>query len=124
MVWDPDLGTGRRRRRDADAGTDLTDAQWAMLAPFVPPRAIPARGLDDRLLVSGMLHKVKNRIFWKEIPERYGRYKSIQDRFVVFRQEKVFERALWSAEAEGQTDVGWLIQLVAAAQARRVRRDE
>ena len=53
---------------------DLTDAQWALLKPLVPPasrlggpRQWPVRGLVD-----GVRHRVRSGCPWRDVPDRYG----------------------------------------------------
>ena len=59
---------------DAAVRHDLTDAQWALLKPLVPPasrigrpRQWPVRGLVD-----GVRHRVRTGCPWRDVPDRYG----------------------------------------------------
>ena len=58
----------------AAARHDLTDAQWALLEPLLPPpvrlgrpRKYPLRGLVD-----GVRHRTRAGCPWRDVPDRYG----------------------------------------------------
>jgi transposase len=60
----------------------LTDAQWARLQPLLPRRAQgrqAARG--DRLFVDAVIFRARTGIQWRDLPERFGKWKSVYNRF-------------------------------------------
>ena len=60
----------------------LTDAQWARLQPLLPRRAQgrqAARG--DRLFVDAVIFRARTGIQWRDLPERFGNWKSVYNRF-------------------------------------------
>lgn len=62
---------------------DLSDREWAVLAPFFPP-ALPRRGgrwRDHRLLLSGVLHRLRTGCPWRDLPGRYGPWQTAYERF-------------------------------------------
>lgn len=62
---------------------ELTDAQWAKVAPLLPGKAgDPGRtGSDNRLFVNGCLWVLRSGAHWCDLPERYGRWKTVHRRF-------------------------------------------
>ncbi|MGW7021501.1 transposase [Streptomyces decoyicus] len=59
---------------------DLTDAEWERLRPFLP--ATNRRcGLcrDHRQVIDGILHRVRTGVQWRDLPERFGSWKSVYD---------------------------------------------
>src|SRR5690349_10706718 len=60
----------------------LTDEQWARLQPLLPTRA-PGRKATrgDRLFVEAVLFRAKTGIQWRDLPERFGNWKSVYNRF-------------------------------------------
>jgi transposase len=62
---------------------ELTDAQWAELAPLLPPTK-PKTGKpnhDHRTLVNGILWKLRTGAPWRDVPERYGPWSTVYSRF-------------------------------------------
>jgi transposase len=66
---------------------DLTDAQWAILAPLIPepPRRSDGRGCpwkDRRSVLNGILWMLRTGAPWSDLPERYPSYQTCHRRFV------------------------------------------
>ncbi len=60
----------------------LTDAQWARLKPFLPRQATgPTAARGDRLFVEAVLFRAKTGLPWRDLPERFGPWKSVYNRF-------------------------------------------
>jgi len=60
----------------------LTDDQWARIQALVPWRAQgrkSARG--DRLFVDAVIYRAKTGVPWRDLPERFGPWKSVYNRF-------------------------------------------
>ena len=51
--------------------SDLTDAEWAVLAPLIPPakRGGNKRRVDERALVDGLLYILSTGCQWRAIPK-------------------------------------------------------
>ena len=61
---------------------ELTDEQWAVIEPLLPLSGAKGRPrVDDRRVINGMLCKCKTGIVWRDLPERYGPWKTICNRF-------------------------------------------
>jgi transposase len=61
---------------------ELTDEQWQAIEPLLPPSGTKGRPrVDDRRVINGMLYKAKTGIAWRDLPERYGPWKTIYTRF-------------------------------------------
>ena len=60
----------------------LTDAQWARLQPLLPKRPQGRKStLGDRLFVDAVIFRARTGIQWRDLPERFGNWKSVYDRF-------------------------------------------
>ena len=60
----------------------LTDAQWARLQPLLPRRPQGRKStLGDRLFVDAVIFRAKTGIQWRDLPERFGNWKSVYNRF-------------------------------------------
>ena len=60
----------------------LTDEQWRCLKPVVPlPRRGPGSRRGDRLFIDGVLFRAKTGCPWRDLPERFGPWKTVYNRF-------------------------------------------
>jgi transposase len=60
----------------------LTDAQWQRLQQVLPlQRSGPAAVLGDRLFIEAVLFRAKTGLPWRDLPERFGPWKTVYNRF-------------------------------------------
>jgi transposase len=74
--------------------TDLTDAQWAVLAPHVPP-AKPGgrpRSADVREVVNAILYHLRNGGTWRSLPHDLPPWKTVYHYFRAWRLDGTWER--------------------------------
>ena len=71
-----------------------TDAQWERIADLLPGKARdPGRtAADNRLFVNGVLWVLRSGAHWHDLPERYGKPKSVHKRFSRWAKAGVWER--------------------------------
>jgi transposase len=61
---------------------ELTDEQWQVIEPLLPVSGLKGRPrVDDRRVINGMLFKAKTGLAWRDLPERYGPWKTVYNRF-------------------------------------------
>ena len=89
---------------------ELTDTQWAQLAPLLPP-ARPRTGRpnhDHRTILNGILWKLATGVPWRDVPARYGPWPTLYSRFRRWRLAGVWDRVFAAvqarADAAGQVD--------------------
>jgi transposase len=60
---------------------ELTDAEWALLEPLLPghPRQ-GHRWADHRRVINGILWRARTGTPWRDLPERYGNWKTVYGR--------------------------------------------
>ena len=73
---------------------ELTDAQWQRIEALLPGKVgDPGRsGVDNRLFVNGVLWVLRSGAHWHDLPERYGKWKSVHTRFARWAKAGVWER--------------------------------
>jgi transposase len=60
----------------------LTDSQWARLQRVLPEqRTGPDSTLGDRLFIDAVLYRARTGLPWRDLPERFGPWKSVYNRF-------------------------------------------
>jgi putative transposase len=61
--------------------------------------------VDDRRVVSGIIHVIRNGLRWRDAPEVYGPHKTLYNRFIRWSRMGVFDRIFAALTAEaGQPD--------------------
>jgi len=74
--------------------TDLTDAQWAILEPYVPapkPGGRPAKH-PRREIVNAMLYVLRGGIAWRLLPHEFPPWQTVYDYFRLWRLDGTWER--------------------------------
>jgi len=78
----------------------LTTAQLERIRPFFPrSRGLPR--VDDRRVLSGIIHVIGNGLRWRDAPEVYGPHKTIYNRFIRWSRLGVFNRIFAELAAKG-----------------------
>lgn len=60
---------------------DLSDTEWQIVEPLLPnkPRGVPRT--DDRRVLNGIFYILRTGSPWRDLPERYGPYTTIYNRY-------------------------------------------
>jgi transposase len=87
----------------------LTDDQWRRIVPFLPFHAGPGRPpKDHRLVIDGIVWILKTGAPWRDLPDRFGPWKTVYERFRGWTRNGVwsqrFERLKASKQASGEID--------------------
>ena len=59
----------------------LSDETWAAIEPHLPQNQPGARRVDDRRVISGILHVLKAGCLWCDCPSEYGPSTTVYNRF-------------------------------------------
>ena len=75
---------------------ELSDQQWEFLTPFFPPRPRQRGGQwqNDRTILNGIFWRLHTGAPWRDLPERYGKWKTVHDRFTKLRRSRLLDRIL------------------------------
>lgn len=78
----------------------LSDRQFARIQPLLPnkPRGVPR--VDDRRVISGIIHVIRNGLMWRDAPAFYGPHKTLYNRFIRWSEAGVFNRIFVDLAAE------------------------
>ena len=80
----------------------FSDAQWARIEPLLPTDVRGMKRVDDRRVLSGIVHALKSGGRWADCAEVYGPKKTLYNRFVRWAERGVWERIFGAlASAEG-----------------------
>jgi transposase len=87
---------------------ELTDEQWALIASLMPKAKPGGRWNDHRTTINGMMWVLKSGSPWRDMPERYGSWKSVYDRFRRWSADgtidKILDRLRYKLDADGCID--------------------
>lgn len=88
----------------------LTDEQWAVIAPLLPPRKTMGRPrADDRRTLDAILFVLRSGARWKDIPAELGSGVTAWRRLKDWEEAGVWER-IWRAllsSLDAQDKVEW-----------------
>lgn len=69
----------------------LDDRAWAVVEPLLPSGRRGAHRVDDRRVISGIMHMLKTGARWRDCPLEYGPYTTIYNRFNRWSRQGVWE---------------------------------
>ncbi|ESZ99696.1 transposase [Frankia sp. CcI6] len=98
---------------------DLTDGEWELIEPYLP---LGASGLipDLRSYVNAVMWRFRTGSPWRDVPERYGSWSTIYDRFRLWARDGVFQTLMDAmiTEAAARDDVDLSLASVDSTVAR------
>ena len=88
---------------------ELSDQEWAVIEPLLPPPAETGRPrVSARLVWNAIFWVLRSGAPWRDLPERYGPWQSVYHHFNAWRREGVFDKILAAMQirldAEGHID--------------------
>ena len=81
----------------------LSDEQWRQIEPHLPKDVRGKARVDDRRVISGIVHVIKSGCRWCDCPPEYGPPTTIYNRFVRWAQRGVWERLFRELAARGRS---------------------
>ena len=70
----------------------LSETQFARLEPLLPTDTRGKPRVDDRRVISGIVHVLKSGMRWCDAPELYGPRKTLYNRFVRWAEKGIWTR--------------------------------
>ena len=68
----------------------LSDAEWTRIEPLLPRGRRGARRVDDRRVISGIIHMLRSGARWRDCPAAYGPYTTVYHRFNRWSRQGVW----------------------------------
>jgi transposase len=81
----------------------LNDEQWRQIEPHLPRDVRGKDRVDDRRVISGILHVLKSGCRWCDCPPEYGPPTTIYNRFVRWAERGVWERLFRELAGRGRS---------------------
>ena len=79
---------------------DVSDTEWAIVQPLLPnkPRGVPR--VDDRRVVNGIFYILRTGSPWRDLPERYGPYTTVYNRYNRWAKAGIWLRIFEALSAQ------------------------
>lgn len=93
---------------------ELKDTAWEQLSPLVPDNG--GRGQqwrDHRQVLNGILWKLRTGAPWRDLPERYGPWRTVYARFVRWQEDGTWDRLLAHVQTKSDAvgEVEWEVSV-------------
>ena len=72
----------------------LSDEEWARIEPLLPRGRKGAHRVDDRRVISGIVHMLKCGARWRDCPPEFGPYTTVYNRFNRWRKAGVWDKLM------------------------------
>lgn len=79
----------------------LTDEQFCRLEPLLPTDTRGKPRVDDRRVISGIVHVLKSGGRWVDAPNDYGPHKTLYNRFVRWAEKGVWVKVFHALASSG-----------------------
>lgn len=86
----------------------LSDTRWTVIEPFMPRNRPGARRVDDRRVLSGIVHVLVSGCRWRDCPPDYGPRTTVYNRF-----NRWSRRGFWRAMLASLAEAGWVTERAA-----------
>lgn len=71
---------------------ELSDEEWALVEPLLPKQRRGGKWNDHRTMLNAMMWILRTGAPWRDLPERFGTWQSVYDRFNRWRKDGTFDR--------------------------------
>jgi transposase len=80
----------------------LSDEAWSAIEPLLPSNQPGARRVDDRRIISGIIHVLQSGCRWRDCPSEYGPYTTVYNCFKRWSRRKVWQQIYASLVEAGR----------------------
>jgi transposase len=87
----------------------LSDDQWSRIASHLPTDVRGKERVDDRRVISGIVHVLKIGCRWSDVPSDHGPPTTIYNRFVRSAERGVWENLFNAVAARGRSTLTQII---------------
>jgi transposase len=91
---------------------DLGDVEWALLEPHLPKNAgRGGRWKSHRTVINGIFFRQRTGIPWRDLPTRFGKWKTVHDRHRRWSADGTWDRILQAVltDADAEERIDWSV---------------
>ncbi len=87
-MW-TDITRAEHKRTNARYPSDMSDAEWAVIAPFVPPAKFGGRPREVviREIINAIFYQASSGCQWRMLPKEFPAYSTVQNYFYPWRND-------------------------------------
>ncbi|WP_307618731.1 IS5 family transposase [Streptomyces sp. V3I7] len=84
---------------------DLSDREWSRLEEHLP-KAVGRGGRwkDHRIVINGILFRLRTGVPWRDLPARFGSWKTVYDRHRRWSADGTWDMVLHAVQADADTE--------------------
>ena len=88
---------------------DISDEAWALIEPHLPGQRGQWGGIakDNRLFINAVFWILRTGAPWRDLPPEYGKWGTVHQRFIRWRDKRIWERLL--EKLIDEPDFEWLM---------------
>ena len=86
--------------------SDLTDAEWELLAPMIPPPPPDERTVPMRAILNGIFYKLRAGCSWRMLPSDLPKWRSVYEYFQRFQCTGLWEKLNHTLRDQVRLSVG------------------
>ncbi|WP_314244892.1 IS5 family transposase [Streptomyces sp. DSM 40907] len=92
---------------------EFSDVEWEVLSRLLPPAGFGRPRTDDRVVLNGIVWKLRTGSAWRDVSERYGSWQTLYTRFRRWALDGTFGRVLRAIQAEKDAagDIDWRVSV-------------
>jgi transposase len=73
---------------------DLTDFEWSVIEPLLPMDRRGPKPQNNRQILNGIFYILRAGCPWRDLPERYGPYTTVYNRFNRWRKAGIWDKLM------------------------------
>ena len=74
----------------------LSDRDWSRIEPLMPRGRRGAHRVDDRRVISGIMHILHSGARWRDCPDAYGPYTTVYNRFNRWSRQGIWTEIFYT----------------------------
>jgi transposase len=95
----------------------LRDDQWERIADLLPGRLghVGVTAKDNRLFVEAVLYRYRAGVPWRDLPERFGSWKNVHQRFSRWSKSGVWNKVFAHLAADADNEYAMIDSTIVRA---------
>jgi transposase len=95
----------------------LRDDQWERIADLLPGRQghVGVTAKDNRLFVEAVLYRYRAGVPWRDLPERFGSWKNVHQRFSRWSKSGVWNKVFAHLAADADNEYAMIDSTIVRA---------
>ena len=87
---------------------DLSDEEWAVIEPLLPATSRGPERKGDPNVLNGIFYVLRTGAPWRDLPERYGPFTTVYNRYVRWGKRGVWQRIFETLATECEDTLNFI----------------